>query len=132
MLDFRGHTMLRVLSFDMDGTLEFGDPPGRITVEMVHRAKAMGYIIGSASDKPIPLQQMLWDRYGIEVQFATHKQFLDQVKAKFIADLYQHIGDTNMDEHYARVHGFEFLDVHTVHTEPWMLPDGHLPLNGIR
>lgn len=113
--------MARLISFDMDGTLEAGDPPGRVTMEMVRRALAMGYIIGSASDKPIGVQQSIWERHSIEVQFTIHKQNLDRVKAEFEAEAYQHIGDTNMDEHYAVMHGFEFLHVNTALEEPWML-----------
>ena len=113
--------MAKVLSFDMDGTLEVGDPPGRVTMAMVRQAQEMGYIIGSASDKPVPVQKMIWERHGITVEFTIHKQNLDQVRLRFEADTYQHIGDTNMDEHYAVMHGFEFLDVATALEEPWML-----------
>jgi hypothetical protein len=113
-----------VLSFDIDGTLETGDPPGRVTMDMVRKAQEMGYIIGSASDKPVPIQKDIWERHGIKVEFTIHKQKLDEVKASIEADVYQHIGDTSMDEHYAVLHGFDFLDVFTC-TEPWMmLPDG--------
>jgi hypothetical protein len=41
-----------VLSFDIDGTLELGDPPGGITMEMVRRAHELGYLVGSCSDRP--------------------------------------------------------------------------------
>lgn len=114
----------------MDGTLEAGDPPGRVTMAMVRRAQEMGYIVGSASDKPVPVQQMIWERHGITVEFTIHKQNLDQVKSRFEADTYQHIGDTNMDEYYAVLHGFEFLDVAIALDEPWMLldaPAGDVP-----
>ena len=112
--------MARLISFDMDGTLEVGDPPRWVTLAMVRRAVELGYIIGSASDKPVPVQQQIWERHGIAVQFTVHKHHLDRVRAAFVADSYQHIGDTNMDEHYARVHGFEFLDVAIARDEPWM------------
>ncbi|MFA7248105.1 MAG: HAD family hydrolase [Dehalococcoidia bacterium] len=114
--------MARLISFDMDGTLEVGDPPGRVTLAMVRRAQELGYIIGSASDKPVPLQQLIWERHGIEVQFTIHKQHLDRVRAEFAAETYQHIGDTNIDEYYAVLHGFEFLDVARAFEEPWMRP----------
>jgi len=119
--------MRKVLSFDMDGTIEVGNPPGPVTMDMVRQAQAMGYIIGSASDKPIPVQKMIWDQHNIVVEFAIHKQNLDQIREQFPADVYQHIGDTNMDEYYATLHGFEFLDVVSRTAEPWMIlgqPDG--------
>lgn len=113
--------MRRLISFDIDGTLEAGDPPGRVTFEMVRRAKQLGYIIGSASDRPVPVQRRIWENAGIAVEFAIHKHNLDRVKEEFEADVYQHIGDTNMDEHYALMHGFEYLDVAVHFDEPWML-----------
>jgi len=113
--------LARLISFDMDGTLEIGDPPGRVTLAMVRRAQELGYIIGSASDKPVPLQKIMWERHGIVVEFTVHKQNLDVVRSQFLADTYQHIGDTNIDEHYAVMHGFEYLDVASAFDEPWML-----------
>ena len=52
--------MAALVSFDIDGTLEVGDPPGPITMAMVRRAQAHGCIIGSASDRPLPVQQAIW------------------------------------------------------------------------
>ena len=54
-----------LISFDIDGTLETGDPPGRVTMEMVRRAQELGYIIGSASDRPVPVQKSIWEKHGI-------------------------------------------------------------------
>lgn len=113
--------MRRLISFDIDGTLEAGDPPGRVTFEMVRKARELGYIIGSASDRPVSVQRSIWERAGIDVEFTIHKHNLDRVKEEFPADVYQHIGDTNMDEHYALMHGFEYLDVAIHFEEPWML-----------
>ena len=42
-----------LVSFDIDGTLESGDPPGGITMDMVRKALDLGYLVGSCSDKPI-------------------------------------------------------------------------------
>lgn len=113
-----------LLSFDIDGTLEAGDPPGPVTMDMVRRARELGYIIGSASDRPVPVQRRIWETHAIPVDFTVHKHKLDEVKALFEADTYQHIGDTNMDEHYAVLHGFEYLDVAKFLPQPWMLLDG--------
>ena len=49
--------MTKLISFDIDGTLEVGDPPGSITMEMVRRAKRLGYLIGSCSDRTVSAQQ---------------------------------------------------------------------------
>ena len=114
----------RLISFDIDGTLEFGDPEGRITVAMVRRAQELGYIVGSASDRPVPVQKSLWEQHGLTVDFTIHKHNLDTVKTQFQVEVYQHIGDTNMDEYYAVLHGFEYLDVAIAMAEPWMLVDG--------
>ena len=113
--------MAILISFDIDGTLEAGDPPGRITMDMVRRAQELGYIIGSASDRPVRIQRAIWEQHGIAVEFAAHKHKLDEIKAQFEADAYHHIGDTQLDEHYAVMHGFEFLDVAVAMSEPWMM-----------
>ncbi len=66
----------------------------------------------------------IWEKHGIEVDFTVHKHKLDEVKVAFEADEYHHIGDTNMDEHYAVLHGFRYLDVAIHKAEPWMFMDG--------
>ncbi len=101
--------MARLISFDIDGTLEVGDPPGYITMDMVRRAKSMGFIIGSCSDRTVSNQQEIWQRHGITVEFTVLKHRLDQVKEEFDAVEYYHIGDTNMDRHYAERAGFAYL-----------------------
>ena len=52
-------TDVALLSFDIDGTLEIGDPPGIIPVALVRRAKALGYLVGSCSDRPVSFQQAM-------------------------------------------------------------------------
>ncbi|MDA1010535.1 MAG: HAD family hydrolase [Chloroflexi bacterium] len=115
--------MRRLISFDIDGTLEWGDPPGWVTMDMVRHAQSLGYIVGSASDRPVGVQRTLWERCGIEVAFTVNKHRLDTIKNQFEADIYEHIGDTNMDEMYARMHGFDFWDVAKFDAFPWMHPD---------
>lgn len=111
----------RVISFDIDGTLETGHGPGPITLDMVRRAKEWGYIIGSCSDRPVPDQRSMWEKHGIEVEFTVLKHMLDGVRSKFEADVYYHIGDTDLDMHYAGLAGFRFLQVQDMAPEPWML-----------
>jgi hypothetical protein len=99
----------RLISFDIDGTLEVGDPPGCVTMQMVRVAKELGYIIGSCSDRMISNQRRIWRDHDITVQFTVLKHQLDTVKAEFEAELYYHIGDTNIDRQYAERSGFHFF-----------------------
>jgi hypothetical protein len=100
---------LTVVSFDIDGTLEIGEPPGIVTVAMVRAAKRLGYLVGSCSDRPISYQQQMWEELAIEADFTALKHRLDEVKARFPAAAYYHIGDTDTDERYATAAGFRFL-----------------------
>src|SRR5258708_2777290 len=51
-----------LVSFDIDGTLEVGDPPGPLTLDMVRLAKSSGWVIGSASDRTVAEQEKMWDK----------------------------------------------------------------------
>ena len=101
--------MAKLISFDIDGTLEFGDPPGILTVEMVRTAQEMGYIVGSCSDRTVSNQKRLWAEHSITVAFTVLKHQLERVKAQFSAEEYYHIGDSDMDEYYSVKAGFLFL-----------------------
>ena len=116
--------MATLVSFDIDGTLEAGDPPGPITMNMVRKAQAHGCIIGSSSDRPLPVQQAIWDRYGIKVSFISNKHHLPDVKARFPAEEYYHIGDTEMDLQFAREAGFDFIWMDDGKDEPWIKENG--------
>ncbi len=112
--------MATLVSFDIDGTLEAGDPSGPITMSMVRKAQAYGCIIGSASDRPLSVQQAIWDRHRIEVNFVSSKQNFPDVKSRFPADEYYHIGDTDLDRQFALAAGFHFLWMHEGSAEPWL------------
>ena len=99
----------KLISFDIDGTLEVGDPPGCITLDMVRAAKASGCIIGSCSDRTVSNQQRIWETAGIDMEFTVLKHQLDAVKERFPAEDYYHIGDTDLDRQYAERNGFHFL-----------------------
>ena len=101
--------MAKLISFDIDGTLEVGDPPGIITLDMVRKAKELGFWVGSCSDRTVRNQQEIWQKQGIAVEFTVLKHQLDQVKQDFDADEYFHIGDTNLDRQYAERAGFAYL-----------------------
>ena len=64
-------THVALLSFDIDGTLEIGDPPGIIPVALVRRAKALGYLVGSCSDRPVSFQQAMWERLQLAADFTV-------------------------------------------------------------
>ena len=117
--------MVILISFDIDGTLEVGDPPGILTMDMVRSAQQKGFLIGSCSDRPMSGQQAIWDRHNIPVDFVVPKQMLPEVKARFEADVYYHIGDReDLDKKYALEAGFEFLWPDEAITKPWFFSDG--------
>src|SRR5262249_60606450 len=101
--------MVTLVSFDSDGTVEVGDPPGIVTIALVQTAKRLGYVIGSCSDRPVSHQQSLWERLSIAVDFTVLKHELASVKARFEAAAYYHIGDTDVDDYYATGAGVRFL-----------------------
>ena len=121
----KGAYLVILISFDIDGTLEVGDPPGVLTMDMVRTVQRKGFLIGSCSDRPMSGQQAIWDRHNIPVHFVVSKQMLPEVKAKFEADVYYHIGDReDLDKKYALEAGFEFLWPHEAILKPWFLSDG--------
>jgi len=109
----------RLVSFDIDGTLEVGDPPGIVTIPMVRLAKSLGYVIGTCSDRPIRFQQEMWERLRISADFTVLKHRLADVKALFLADTYYHIGDTDTDHAVATGAGFRFLRADAVEHRSW-------------
>lgn len=112
-----------VLSFDIDGTLEVGDPPGGVTMEMVRKAHERGYLIGSCSDWPLSSQRAIWERYNIPVLFTAAKHQLPDVRSRVVADSYYHIGDRDVDQQVAQQAGFGFWWVNDALDEPWFLLD---------
>ncbi len=98
-----------LISFDVDGTLEVGDPPGPITLALVKQAKALGHVIGSCSDRTHSDQANLWRTHGIEVEFTSLKYELPEVLARFPSDRAIHVGDSHVDRMYAEKAGFTYL-----------------------
>lgn len=111
--------MAKLISFDIDGTLEVGDPPGIITMDMVRKAKTLGYLIGSCSDRTISDQQRIWVLHSISVDFTVLKHRLDDVKARFDAEAYYHVGDTDMDGFFADQAGFLFIRADNAPGQAW-------------
>ena len=119
-------TPIILISFDIDGTLEVGDPPGILTMEMVRRAQERGCLIGSCSDRSLSGQRAIWDQHHIPVDFIVSKHMLSEVKTKFEAEVYYHIGDReDLDKKNALAAGFEFLWPDEAVRMPWFLPDGN-------
>jgi len=100
-----------VVSLDVDGTMEFGEPPGPVTVEIVELLVLAGHVVGCASDRTRTDQEQTWARAGLALAFVGGKHHLDDVRTRFPADRYVHVGDTHVDAHYAALHGFEFVGV---------------------
>ena len=98
-----------LVSFDIDGTLEVGHPPGIVPISVVRRAQQLGYLVGSCSDRPISYQRAMWERVSIVADFTALKHRLTEVKARFPAAAYYHIGDTELDQFFAEGAGFRFL-----------------------
>lgn len=111
--------MADLISFDIDGTLEVGEPPGSVAIEFVRTAQRSGSIIGSCSDRPISHQRRIWERLNVDVDFTALKDRLDEVKARFHADSYTHVGDTDVDERFAEEAGFDFIRVDTAAYRAW-------------
>jgi hypothetical protein len=106
-----------LISFDIDGTLEVGDPPGPLTLDMVRRARETGCIIGTCSDRPLSVQKEMMERQKIPMDFVALKQELGEVRAAFKAERYYHIGDTELDRLFALKAGFDFLWMTAAATE---------------
>jgi len=110
---------VKLISFDIDGTLEAGDPPGIITMDMVRAIKALGYVIGSGSDRTLLSQRHIWERHCMVVDFTVLKHQLAGLKAQFQVEAYYHIGDTDMDRVQADRAGFRFVQVDAALRQIW-------------
>jgi len=115
--------LAKLISFDIDGTLEVGDPPGVITIARVREALALGYIVGSCSDWTVSRQQRMWEAHGVPVAFTVLKHRLNRVRAEFSAEQYVHIGDTDMDRYYAERNGFAYFYPDDSVDHLWGLPE---------
>ena len=76
--------IVRLFSFDIDGTLEIGEPPGIIPLRWCGR-RAPRLSVGSCSDRPISFQTAMWERLKIAPDFTVLKHRLSDLKARFEA-----------------------------------------------
>jgi hypothetical protein len=101
-----------LISFDIDGTMAFGEPPGPVPVWFVRSAIEAGHVVGSASDRTTAGQRLLWAAHGTAVQFTEHKHRLELLRERFPAVAhFIHVGDTDVDRRCASTAGFEFWHV---------------------
>lgn len=98
-----------LLSFDIDGTLEIGDPPGPVLLALVRAARSRGHVVGSSSDRTLAEQRALWAAAGIDVDFVNRKHELALVRQQFDCARFLHVGDTETDRWYATRADFEFF-----------------------
>jgi len=101
-----------LISFDIDGTMAFGEPPGPVPVSFVQAAIDAGHIVGSASDRTTAGQRRLWAVHATAVRFTGHKHHLGILRERFPAVVrFIHVGDTEVDQRYAVKAEFEFWHV---------------------
>lgn len=125
------HGPLVVISFDIDGTLEVGDPSGAIPMAFVRDLMSLAHHrIGSCSDNTTSWQQRMWDAHDIEPHFTVVKHRLHEVRASYEAHRYVHIGDRSSDREAAHLGGFEFVDVRTLVDEDGVFQE-HLLLHRV-
>jgi hypothetical protein len=80
----------------------------------------LGFIVGSCSDRFPSWQRKVWDSHGIAVDFWVPKHMLCDVKTRFQAERYVHIGDRDIDQQLAEQVGFHFWWEHEAVAEPWL------------
>jgi hypothetical protein len=61
----------------------------------------------------------MWERLAIAADFTALKHRLADVKARFAAAAYYHIGDTDIDESFAAGAGFRFLRADAAAHRSW-------------
>ena len=114
-----------LVSFDIDGTLETGDPPGPFTIETARHAKSLGYLVGSSSDRTILEQEIMWRNAGFDFDFVCRKHEMELLVSRFECDRYVHIGDTDHDRECAMGAGFEFEFTDSIFARnpmrPWLI-----------
>src|SRR5258705_368715 len=108
-----------LISFDIDGTLEVGDPPGLVSVEMVRECKRLGYLIGSCSDRPVSYQRQLWERLDIPADLTVLQHRLADVRLEIDAEAYFHIGDTELADFFAGEAGCRFFRADSARPRAW-------------
>lgn len=98
-----------VIAFDVDGTLEYGDPKGPVELKRVKELKDEGFTVGiiGAKEKVEHLIPGLDFYYrGDSVKFV----FLKEVKEKFSSIIGIYVADMESDRRAALEAGFCFIN----------------------
>ncbi len=110
LLLFWSNYLMWLISFDIDGTMEFGDPPGILTKEIVSYFRDRGAVVDSASDRPVSAQWSMWKQYGVELDFAILKHHMKTLRDKYPDfSSYWHVGDRPLDQQNAKEAEFTFF-----------------------
>lgn len=126
-----------LISFDVDGTLEVGQPAGAVSMELVDRLLALPICrVGltghweSAQAAGVDLEQFAW--VSGSVTFDSHGGFLGCVRAKalvlgeaergLLTRRRIHVGDTAIERRAAHAAGWSYLDHRVFEREirPWL------------
>jgi hypothetical protein len=86
---------------------------------MVRAAQEAGFLIGSCSDRTISGQRRIWEEHGIAVEFTVLKHQLGELMARFQAEEYFHVGDTDLDCRISGLAGFRFVPVEDAAYQLW-------------
>jgi hypothetical protein len=99
-----------LITFDIDGTMEFGEPKGLLTREHIEYFRSHGALIGSASDRPQSSQERMWTEYGVTPDFYVMKHRMGELKRRHPdAHTFWHVGDRPVDQKTAQAAGFTFF-----------------------
>ncbi|MFL2639855.1 MAG: hypothetical protein ACJ0OL_00800 [Dehalococcoidia bacterium] len=99
-----------LVTFDIDGTMEFGDPVGTVDKQVIEFYRNNGVIVGSASDRTKSTQLNMWSQYGFEVDFAIVKHKIPELIEEYDqCELFWHVGDRPVDQQIAFKAGFTFF-----------------------
>ncbi|MBM3946662.1 MAG: HAD family hydrolase [SAR202 cluster bacterium] len=108
-----------IVSFDLDGTLDFGDPPGPVGPAAIRTLQAGGTVVGSCSDRTALDQRRLWSMAGLSPMFVVVKSHLKILRSDFPDALLVHVGDRFADQLEAQSAGCLFVHVEEVSREVW-------------
>ena len=102
---------MNLISYDVDGTVSWGNPPGPITPEMIIDEVNFGNHVVGGSNHDIAVQDAEFRAHGIKLLMVCQKVGLSRAKEKWPnARRYIHVGDSvNDDGKAAKAAGFEYL-----------------------